>query len=114
MRGTNLNLSFGINEIYKDAEFMLNENDKVGIVGVNGAGKSTLFHVILGDIKLDSGKIVFPKNKSVGYLPQEIVLSSDMLVLDYLLSARPIEKLQNKLVKLYEVPLKVHYSLHNP
>ena len=102
MRGTNLNLSFGINEIYKDAEFMLNENDKVGIVGVNGAGKSTLFHVILGDIKLDSGKIVFPKNKSVGYLPQEIVLSSDMLVLDYLLSARPIEKLQNKLTKLYE------------
>lgn len=102
MHGTNLNLSFGLNEIYKNAEFIINENDKVGIVGVNGAGKSTLFHVIMGDIKLDSGKIIFPKNKSIGYLPQEIVVSSDISVLDYLLSARPIEKLQNKLVKLYD------------
>lgn len=102
MRGSNLNLSFGLNEIYKDAEFIINENDKVGIVGVNGAGKSTLFHVIMGDIKLDSGKIIFPKNKSIGYLPQEIVVSTNISVLDYLLSARPIEKLQTELVKLYE------------
>lgn len=102
MRGDHLNLSFGINEIYKDANFLLNENDKVGIVGVNGAGKSTLFHVILGNIKLDSGKIIIPKNKKIGYLPQEIVTSSDITVLDYLLEARPIKRLEQKLVKLYE------------
>ena len=102
MRGDNLNLSFGINEIYKDANFLLNENDKVGIVGVNGAGKSTLFHVILGDIRLDNGKITIPKNKAIGYLPQEIVTSGDITVLDYLLEARPIKKLEQKLVDLYE------------
>lgn len=102
MRGDNLYLSFGVNEIYKNANFLINENDKVGIVGVNGAGKSTLFHVILGDIKLDSGKITFPKNKSIGYLPQEIIVSDDITVLDYLLEARPIKKLEQKLVNLYE------------
>ena len=96
MRGVSLNLSFGLNVIYNNAEFLLNENDKVGIVGVNGAGKSTLFHVILGDIKLDSGKIILPKNLSIGYLPQEIVILQDVSVLDYLMSGRPIDKLQKK------------------
>ncbi len=102
MRGVSLNLSFGLNVIYNNAEFLLNENDKVGIVGVNGAGKSTLFHVILGDIKLDSGKIILPKNLSIGYLPQEIVILQDVSVLDYLMSGRPIDKLQKKLSLLYE------------
>ena len=102
MRGINLNLSFGVNEIFKDANFLINENDKVGIVGFNGAGKSTLFHVILGDIKLDSGKIIFSKNKSIGYLSQEVSFEHDITVLDYLLNARPIKKLENDLARLYE------------
>ena len=102
MRGVELNLSFGVNVIYKNANFSLNNNDKVGIVGVNGAGKSTLFHVILGDIKLDSGKIILEKKDSIGYLPQEIIVPNDITVLDYLLSARPISKLEEKLKKLYD------------
>ena len=102
MRGVAMNLNFGVNQIYDNAEFLLNENDKVGIVGVNGAGKSTLFHVILGDLKLDSGNIIFPKNKNIGYLPQEIIVSSNLTVFDYLLSARPIQKLEAKLTDLYE------------
>lgn len=102
MRGVGLNLRFGINEIYKDADFLINDNDKVGIVGVNGAGKSTLFHVILGDIKLDSGNIIFSKKQSIGYLPQEIIVDDNITVLDYLLTARPILKLEKKLADLYE------------
>lgn len=102
MRGVELNLSFGVNVIYKNANFSLNKSDKVGIVGVNGAGKSTLFHVILGDIKLDSGKIILEKKDSIGYLPQEIIVPNDITVLDYLLSARPISKLEEKLKKLYD------------
>ena len=108
MRGDNINLSFGVNEIFKDANFLINDNDKVGIVGFNGAGKSTLFHVILGDVKLDSGKIFIPKNKSIGYLPQEVDFKQNMSVLDYLQEARPIKKLEDDIVKLYE---KVAISL---
>ena len=102
MHGYNLCLSFGMNQIYDDASFSLNDNDKVGVVGVNGAGKTTFFHVIMGDIKLDSGKIIYPKNKLIGYLPQEIVLEDDISVFDYLLTGRPIDKLNKKLTMLYE------------
>ena len=43
MRGQNLNLAFGTEVIYDDAEFYIGDNDKTGIVGVNGAGKTVLF-----------------------------------------------------------------------
>lgn len=103
MRGENLNLTFGLETIYKDANFLVNEKDKVGLVGVNGAGKTTLFKVILKKQELDSGKIIIPKGKRIGYLPQEIKLdNSETTVFEYLMSARPIEKLELKLQELYE------------
>ncbi len=102
MKGSNLNLAYGTEIIYKDASFQLNELDKVGVVGVNGAGKTTLFKVILKKEELDSGKIHLG-NKRLGYLPQEILLEDENIsVLDYLLSARPIKKLESELATLYE------------
>ncbi|MDD2377507.1 MAG: ABC-F family ATP-binding cassette domain-containing protein [Bacilli bacterium] len=103
MKGTNLNLSFNLEKIYENANFMINDNDKVGVVGVNGAGKTTLFRVILKEIELDSGKISINHNKRVGYLPQEIILEDqNTTVFDYLLSARPIKQLEQELAYLYE------------
>ena len=102
MNGINLNLAFSTVIIYEDANFHIEENDKVGVVGVNGAGKTTLFRVILGEQELDSGKLVISKKKRIGYLPQEIVLDDrDMTVFEYLLKARPIEELETKLTNLY-------------
>ena len=57
MRGINLNLSFNLEKIYENANFIISELDKVGIVGVNGAGKTTLLKVILKQQELDSGNI---------------------------------------------------------
>ena len=89
MIGKNLSLKFGLNPVYEHAEFLIQNDQKVGIVGVNGCGKTTLFKVILKQIELDEGVIEY--NGSVGYLPQVIELDKqDMTVLDYLLSARPI------------------------
>lgn len=102
MRGEHLYLSFNNEIIYEDANFFINEQDKVGIIGVNGAGKTTLLKVILKEQTLSSGKIVVHKNKRIGYLPQEIKAEEDISVLDYLLQARPIEKLQAKLHQLYD------------
>ena len=103
MRGENLNLNFGVEQIFEDTSFFINDNDKVGIVGVNGAGKTTLFKVILGYQELNSGKIVITNNKRIGYLPQEIILDNkDVTVFDYLMSARPIKELEDKLASLYE------------
>ena len=103
MRGENLWLSFGTEQIYEGANFLIHDRDKVGIVGVNGAGKTTLFKVILSIQELDQGRIIIPHKKRIGYLPQEIILEDkDTTVFEYLMSARPIESLEQKLTYLYE------------
>ena len=102
MKGEGMFLSFGSEVIYDDANFRIEEKDKVGVVGVNGAGKTTLFKIILKEERLDGGKVTTNKKK-IGYLPQEISFQDqDTIVLDYLSSARPIEKLENKLNTIYE------------
>lgn len=101
MIGNNLTLSFGLNVIYDHANFLVQDNQKVGIVGVNGCGKTTLFKVILKEIELNEGTITY--NGLIGYLPQTIELESqEMNVLDYLLSARPIAKIEQEISLLYE------------
>lgn len=100
-----LTMSFGLQTIYDNVSFQINENDKVGIVGVNGAGKSTLFNLILGKLTPDEGKIIIKNNINIGYLPQVItdeIPNDDITVFEYLLLGRPIEELKNKLTNLYE------------
>ena len=100
MIGKNLNLKFGLNTIYEDANFIIPYNSKVGIVGLNGCGKTTLFKVLLKEIELDSGSVTL--DGMIGYLPQTIEINDDISVLDYLLNARPISKIKNEISNLYE------------
>ena len=46
-------MSFGTQTIFDNISFLINNNDKVGIIGVNGAGKSTLFNILLGNLTPD-------------------------------------------------------------
>ena len=66
-----LSLSFGTVPVLEKVSFSLEENDKLGIIGVNGCGKSTLFRLILGDVEPTEGSIYFSKGKTVGILTQE-------------------------------------------
>ena len=66
-----LSFSFGVNEIFSDVTFALNEGDHLGVIGVNGCGKSTLFKLILGEYTSDSGDIFISKDKTVGILRQD-------------------------------------------
>ncbi len=101
MKGQNLCLSFGTQIIYDNAEFNIGELDKTGIVGVNGAGKTTLFKIILKELELDSGKII-TNNMRIGYLPQVIDFKDKQkIVWDYLIDARPIKEIENKLNEIY-------------
>ncbi len=112
----NLTMSFGTQELFKNVSIYISENEKVGIVGVNGAGKSTLFKIILGQEDPSDGKITFPHNTRIEWLPQVIednISDSNISVFEYLLSARPIEKLNNKLQKCYEDLSKEDESKHN-
>ena len=101
MRGKNMHLAFGLEVIFDDAEFVISDKDKVGIVGVNGAGKTTLFKVLLGKESLDSG-IISTGNSRIGYLPQEIVVENEhQTVWDYLRAGRPIKALEDELNDIY-------------
>lgn len=101
----NLSMSFGNQELFNDINIQIDENQKVGVIGLNGAGKTTLFKIIMGKEYPDKGKITFKNNARVEWLPQVIeddLESLDISVLDYLMSARPIEKLNNQLQDCYE------------
>ncbi len=105
MKIENLYHSFGTEVIFENVNLQINNNDKVGIVGVNGAGKSTLFNLILGKLTPDKGTIKLDTSLALGYLPQVIMDDKDNLektVFEYLLDGRPIQKLKDELSNLYD------------
>ena len=63
--------SFGTKKVLDKVSFSLEENDKLGVVGVNGCGKSTLFSLILGEREPDEGSVFIARGKTVGVLTQE-------------------------------------------
>ena len=106
MKIENLYMSFGTQVIFDNISFQINNNDKVGIIGVNGAGKSTLFNILLGNITPDAGNITLNTKINLGYLPQVIMddaSNEEETVFEYLLEGRPIKKLKEELNSLYEV-----------
>lgn len=101
MKGSRMNLSFGPEIIFDDAEFQLGDRDKAGIVGVNGAGKTTLFRLLRGEIALDGGTLSVGRAR-VGYLPQEIVFDrKNETVWEYLSAGRPLQKIKTELEEIY-------------
>lgn len=105
MKIDNLYMSFGTQVIFDNISFQINNNDKVGIIGVNGAGKSTLFNILLGNITPDAGNITLNTKINLGYLPQVIMddaSNEEETVFEYLLEGRPIKKLKEELNSLYE------------
>ncbi|MEG6566808.1 ABC-F type ribosomal protection protein [Thermoanaerobacterium saccharolyticum] len=96
----NVNLSYGINSILENISFIVNEGDKIGVVGDNGAGKSTLFKLIVKDLHPDSGNISMPQI-SVGYLEQNAYIISDKSIYDEVKTVfQDIEILENEIKKL--------------
>ena len=66
-----LTLRYGVTTILENISFALEEDDKLGIVGINGCGKSSLFRLITGEEECDSGEIYISKDKTVGILRQD-------------------------------------------
>jgi ATP-binding cassette subfamily F protein 3 len=100
-----ISLSFGINTVLKDITFKVEENDKIGIVGVNGAGKSTLLKVIAGILQADSGNIYISKNTRLGYLEQNSGLESSNSLWDEVLSV--YKKLMDAEERLKALELRI-------
>ncbi len=83
----NLSVQFSGNFLFQKVSFIINKNSRIGLVGKNGSGKSTLMKILAGLQKPESGEIAKPAEGTVGYLPQEIFLSSDKLILEETMTA---------------------------
>ncbi len=71
----NLCVEFGARPLFENVGFVVNPNDRIALVGKNGAGKSTLLKIIAGLQQPTSGVVSRPKELTIGYLPQVMVLS---------------------------------------
>ncbi len=72
-----ISFSYGIDKILENISFSIQDNDKVGLVGVNGAGKTTLFNILCRRIEPDTGDInILKKSCSIGYLKQNMTVDS--------------------------------------
>ena len=82
----NLKKTYGVDVIFDNVSFTINEREKVGIVGKNGAGKTTLFNIIADIEKADSGDIFIAKDSNVGYMTQNVNISSEKTVIEEVLT----------------------------
>ncbi len=67
-------VSFGGFDLIKEAGFLIQSDDRIGLIGKNGAGKTTLLRIISGNLQPSTGEVNVPKDLTIGYLPQEMVL----------------------------------------
>ena len=75
--------------LFSDVGFSIIRGDRIGLVGPNGAGKSTLFSILLGETTPDSGRVMWEKGASIGFLPQESAPVGNETVLSLALSHVP-------------------------
>lgn len=79
--------SYTERKLFDDASFSLNEQEKVGIIGINGTGKSTLLKILAGKEEPDEGTVIMGRNLRIGYLPQNPVFPESF---DALTAALPL------------------------
>lgn len=82
-----LSVHFPGGYLFRDISFVVGNRDRIGLVGKNGAGKSTLMKVVAGKQEYESGSVVISAGQTIGYLPQEMVPSSQISVLEEALTA---------------------------
>jgi len=77
-----LAVEFGGTTLFKDISFVINEKDRIALMGKNGAGKSTLLKIIAGADKPTRGRIGAPKDAVIAYLPQHLMTDNTRTVFD--------------------------------
>lgn len=75
-----LKVEFGVKPLFRDVSFVINERDRIALVGKNGAGKSTLLKILNGQQKPTSGVVSVPNDTTIGYLPQVMKIADDTTV----------------------------------
>ena len=75
-----LKMEFGVKPLFEDVSFVVNDRDRIALVGKNGAGKSTMLKILCGLQKPTAGTVSVPNETTIGYLPQVMKLTDDTTV----------------------------------
>ncbi|ETY74226.1 ABC-F family ATP-binding cassette domain-containing protein [Lactiplantibacillus fabifermentans] len=86
LRAENLTRTYGEKTLFKDISFIVNEHDRIGVIGVNGSGKTNLLDVLAGVTAPEHGELIKPKNYEIGYLKQQPDLDESLTVIDAVLA----------------------------
>lgn len=78
----NLKVEFGVTPLFEDVSYVINKRDRIALVGKNGAGKSTMLKILAGIQAPTSGTVSSPRDATIGYLPQVMILSDTHTVME--------------------------------
>ena len=107
-----LKVEFGIKPLFADVSFVINERDRIALVGKNGAGKSTLLKILAGQKTPTTGTVSVPNDCTIGYLPQVMVLQDNTTVREETRKAfADVDKVKARLEQLQkEVETRTDYE----
>ncbi|MEX0918741.1 MAG: ABC-F family ATP-binding cassette domain-containing protein [Candidatus Paceibacterota bacterium] len=100
IQAKNIHKNYGSLTLLADVSFLVEEGDKVALVGDNGSGKTTLLKIIAGLEELDGGEIKLAKDLRLGYLPQDTSLTGEETVGEHLRALLGIDKIEKELENL--------------
>lgn len=114
-----LTVEFGNRTLFKNISFVINDKDRIALMGKNGAGKSTLLKILAGQQKPTSGTITTPKDTVVAYLPQHLMTENSRTVFDEASQAfahlfemeKKIEELNQQLMERTDYDSPEYYKL---
>jgi len=107
----NISKEFAGKPLFTDISWHLKKGERVGLVGENGAGKSTIMRIIAGQIELSSGELQFAKGATVGYLPQDGLVTRGTTLFEEALSA--LAELQSMEEELRMLTIELETIEHN-
>lgn len=103
MRAEGLTSTYGEKTLFKDVNFIINENNRIGLIGVNGSGKTSLLNVISGETSPEKGTIEKPNDYTIGYLKQQPELDEQKTIMEAIFEGQqPVFKT----IRAYEDALK--------
>ena len=102
----NVGKAFHEKQIFKNCSFHIEDHEKAAIVGINGAGKTTLLRILTGELEADEGIVVWGKDVSFGYLPQNAQVEGDKTIYDEVLEAKKEVLLLEEEIRSCELQMK--------
>lgn len=105
LRAENLTSTYGEKVLFKDVSFLINEGDRIGLIGTNGSGKTSLLNVIAGRTGAEAGTITKPGDYSIGYLTQQPQFDPALTIMDAVFAGK---QEVFKTIRQYEAALQAY------